>query len=129
MESDSPACGLSILAGSRGASPKVSRAASSATRFLVFTTSLLSAFGATLGKRATAAASAADFQSDDANVKPLPSRDFRLKAFEQRACELLDSPALEARQVHMIDGGFRLVIMLLAVQVHEIQLVDQAQLL
>jgi len=75
------------------------------------------------------AASPAYFQAHDANVKTLLPGDFSLQAFEQRAGKLLDPPTLEARQVNMIDIGLGFVKVLLAIQMHQVELVDQPQFL
>ena len=48
---------------------------------------------------------------------------------EHRSAEFLNSPALEARQMQVIAFGARLVVMLFPFQVHQVELVDQPQLL
>jgi hypothetical protein len=78
---------------------------------------------------AATAAAATHFKSHNPDVEPCLTRDFRLQAFKQGARELFDSPALEAGKVHVIDVRLRLIKVLLAVQVHEIQFIDQTQLL
>lgn len=101
----------------------------SAVRTFALTAGLLSALRARPRQRAALAAPPADLQARDANVKSLLARYLRLQPLEQRACELLDPAALEASQMHVIDVGFRFVEVFLAVQVHEVQLIDQTQFL
>jgi hypothetical protein len=54
---------------------------------------------------------------------------FRLQPLEQRTGEFLNAATLEARQMHVVNIGLRLIEMLLAVQVHQVKFINQPHLL
>ena len=95
------------------------------TRSFAFATDFFFATLTTCGCT-THSTSAADLQPNDSNMKSLLPGNFRFQAVEQGAGKLFNMSALKARQMEMIDVGFRLIKMLLAVQVHEIEFVNQA---
>jgi hypothetical protein len=94
--------------------------------FVGFTTRL---FSTTLTAcRCTALATAATyFQSDYSNKKPLLATYLRLKALEHRTGELFNPTALEARQMSVIDSGLCFVEVLLTVQMHQVEFINQSQ--
>jgi hypothetical protein len=74
---------------------------------------------------AAVATAAANFQSNHSNLKSVLAGYFRLQALEQRAGELLDAPTLETRQMNMIHIRLHFVEVLLTVQVHQVEFINQ----
>ncbi len=77
--------------------------------------------------RSTAAAHSSYFETHGLDGKIVLRGDLALQSLEGGAVKLLDLPAMEASQMQMIFLGLDLVIMLFAVEVHQIQLINQSQ--
>lgn len=99
----------------------------SATRFFALATSLLSAFCASVRKSAALAASPTHFQANDTNVKTLLPGNFRFQTLEQRASEFFDPSALETCEVDVIDIRLGLVEVLLTIQMHQVEFINQPE--
>ncbi|HXO31207.1 MAG TPA: hypothetical protein VN901_02510 [Candidatus Acidoferrales bacterium] len=69
---------------------------------------------------------ASDFQTNRANLEAAPCGHFSLQFLKQIARKLHDGTALKAGHVAMIMVGFDFVIVLLALDMHQVQLIDQA---
>jgi hypothetical protein len=101
----------------------------STIRSAAFAASLLAAFHTTRCQHATLAAPPPDLQPSDANAKSFFPGYLGLEALEQRARKLLDPATLETSQVDVVEVGLYLVKVFLPTQMHEVQLIDQAQFL
>lgn len=77
------------------------------------------------GRSAAFRAVAADFQPAHDDVEPTVAFDLTLEAVEEVALELDDLAATQAGHMNMIALRTPLVIMLLALHVHEVEFVDQ----
>jgi hypothetical protein len=75
----------------------------------------------------TGAAKPSNLQAHDLNLKVVRCGDFLLQALEGGTGKFLDLSTLKTSQMQMVVLGSNLVIMFLAVQMHEIQFIDQAQ--
>lgn len=71
----------------------------------------------------------ADFESSYPNLKASVSRKGIFQPVEKIACILLDLPALETRKVNVVPARPHLVVVLLAFEMHQIQLVDEPEFL
>jgi hypothetical protein len=100
----------------------------SVTQTLALATRSLAAILTICGCSAFATAPA-DLQPGDSNVEPFLTGDLGFQAFEQRAGDFLDPSTFEAGEMNMIDVGFRFVEMLLAIQMHQVEFINQPQLL
>src|SRR6266852_4446428 len=78
--------------------------------------------------RTARSATTATFQSDDTNSESHLPGNFRLHLFKYGRGELLDVSTFKARQMNVVYGCLGFVEVLLAVQVHEIEFIDQAKL-
>ena len=74
----------------------------------------------------TALAKTAHLQPDDTDLKITLPRHLILKLLKRRACVLDNGSATETRHMTVIPAGFCFVVVLLALQMHEVKLVDQA---
>jgi hypothetical protein len=101
---------------------------SSTTPVLAFTTTILAAT-MTLCGCAAFAATPADFEAGDPNVETFLPGDFRFQTFKQWTSEFLDPSAFETRQMHVIHIGLCFIEMFFAVQVHQIEFINQPHLL
>jgi hypothetical protein len=89
----------------------------------VFTTAIASC-------RCTAlSATATNLEPNHSNLECPQPGDFRFQTLKHGAREFLNLAALKARQMNVVDIRFRLVEVLLTVQMHQIQFVNQTQLL
>lgn len=120
--------------GPCGASPKVCRG--DLLRFLFLLIRAASAASVSLLRAllsfvavAADAAPAAHLEPGHEDFKPGLLGNFPLELLKQGAAEFLDLTALEASQMHVIPFGFDLVVVLFAVHVHQIELIDKAELL
>jgi hypothetical protein len=77
--------------------------------------------------RSTPAAHSSHFETHDLYGKIFLRGDLALQPLEGGTIKLLDLAAVEASQVQMVLLGLDLVIMLFAVQVHQIQLINKSQ--
>ena len=77
--------------------------------------------------RGTLPAHPSHFEAHYLYFKIILSRDLPLQALEGRTVKLFNFPAMEARQVQVVFLCLDLVVMLFAVQVHQVKLIDQAQ--
>lgn len=74
-------------------------------------------------------AQAADFETHHLNLKLILRRDFLLQPLEGRTGKFLDLSAAEAREMEMLFLGSDFVVVLFALDVHEVKLVDHAHAL
>src|ERR1700690_2192799 len=70
-------------------------------------------------------AESANFQPRNANLKSTLRRHLRLQSLKSRARIFHNRPALETSHVAMIAIRLRLVIMFLALDVHQVKFIDQ----
>jgi hypothetical protein len=77
--------------------------------------------------RSALSAQASHFETHHLYFKVFLSGDLSLQTLERGTVELLDLSAMKARQMQMVFLRFDFVIVLFPVEVHEIQLIDQAQ--
>ena len=78
------------------------------------------------GGSAAGAAVAADFQAGNNDVEAAIALDLSFEAIEEITFEFGDFSAAQAGHVDMVPLGATFVIMLLALQVHEVEFVNQA---
>src|SRR5438270_367197 len=83
------------------------------------------AFRLALRDRPASAAISANFEARHNNMEPALPLNLPLQPVEEVALKLLNLPAPQARHMEMIALGTSLIVVLFALQVHEIQLIHQ----
>jgi hypothetical protein len=78
------------------------------------------------GSRAALIAVAADFQAGDYDVEVAIALDLPLEAVEKTAFEFRNFAAAKTGHVDVVSLGATLVVMFLALEVHEVKFIDQA---